>query len=454
MKKHMNPKIKNRELILNGSLLRSIAILAVPIVINSFIQTMYNLTDTYWLGKLGADNQAAITLITPVQNIIVNFGTGIVTAGSILIAQALGARKDKEAREMAAHVLICSITFAMLFAAIGFLFTPGIVAWMGASGTVASYATTYMRIIVLDMPFLFMINVFTSVNQSQGNSWTPMLLNLSGVILNMILDPLLMMVFDLGIFGAGMATLCAKIPCAVIAGVSLFNQHNPIFVTFRGFHFKKDMLKSIVRIGLPTAIGGSTMQFGFLLMSKNVTKYGTVALASYGIGNKINGLISLPSNAMGSATATIVGLNIGAGNYERAQKAYKLARNMIVTFLFVGGLILSSDPVSTYLASIFSDSEDVIKNASDYLSIMALFCFTNGVHNTTNGLFQGSGHTMITMGVEAARIWVFRFATLFVCERVLHMGLASVWYSVVVSNALAPMVLYILYRMGIWKKKV
>ena len=91
--------------------------------------------------------------------------------------------------------------------------------------------------------------------------------------------------------------------------------------------------------------------------------------------------------------------------------------------------------------------------AADFLSIMALWCFTNGVYNSTSGLFQGSGHTEVTMAVDATRLWVFRFATLYVCEHWLHMGVRSIWYSVVVSNALSSVILYVVYRTGLWKKK-
>lgn len=214
------------------------------------------------------------------------------------------------------------------------------------------------------------------------------------------------------------------------------------------------MVLSIIKLGIPTALGSSTMQFGFLLMGKSVVKYGTVATAAYGIGNKVNGLVTLPSNALGSATATIVGINFGARQYDRADKAYRLSRNVSVIFLFVGGLILSRDIISTSIVSIFSNSEDVVVRAAEFLSILSFYCWTNGVYNSTMGLFQGSGHTMITMAVDATRLWVFRFATLFICENLLHMGLQSIWYSVVISNALSAFILYGLYLTKVWRKEV
>lgn len=217
-------------------------------------------------------------------------------------------------------------------------------------------------------------------------------------------------------------------------------------------HFEKDKMKSILRVGLPTAIGGSTMQFGFLLMSKNVYKYGTQAMAAYGIGNKVNGLITLPSNGIGSAVATIVGQNVGANQYDRARQGYRLSQRISVVFLFVGGLILSRASISGAIVGIFSDDAQVVAMAADFLSIMAFWCWTNGIYNSTMGLFQGTGHTEVTMLVDASRLWVFRFLTLFICESILHMGVRSIWYCVVVSNGISAAILYLLYRTNIWRR--
>lgn len=194
------------------------------------------------------------------------------------------------------------------------------------------------------------------------------------------------------------------------------------------------------------------MQFGFLLMSKNVYKYGTQAMAAYGIGNKVNGLITLPSNGIGSAVATIVGQNVGANQYDRARQGYRLSQRISVVFLFVGGLILSRAPISGAIVGIFSDDAQVVAMAADYLSIMAFWCWTNGIYNSTMGLFQGTGHTEVTMLVDASRLWVFRFLTLFICESILHMGVRSIWYCVVVSNSISAAILYLLYRTNIWRR--
>ncbi|MBQ6695505.1 MAG: MATE family efflux transporter [Lachnospiraceae bacterium] len=445
-------KKNNIELILHGSLFRAIVALAIPVVINSFLQTMYNLTDTYWLGQIGTEQLAAINLVTPLQNIIINFGSGITAAGAVLIAQYIGAGAKKDAVSMANQIFVCAMLFGVACSTLCFLTTPGIVGWLGAEGETFRHSVTYLRIVIWDMPFLFMVNIFQAIHQAQGDTLKPMLLNLAGISLNMILDPVLMIILDMGTAGAALATLTAKAVPAVIAFVLLSRPGSDLRLQRKYMKVEWEKLKLILQIGLPTAIGGSAMQFGFLLMSRNVFEYGTQAMAAYGIGNRVNGLITLPSNGIGSATATIVGQNIGARQQDRAERGYKISMRICVTFLFIGGMILSRDAISTAIVSIFSEDSEVIAMAADFLSIMAFWCFTNGVYNATTGLFQGTGHTEVTMAVDATRLWVFRFLTLWFCETILHMGVRSVWYSVVVSNGICSVILYILYRAGIWKK--
>lgn len=444
---------EKRTLILEGNLFQAILTLAVPVMINSFIQSMYNLTDTFWLGKIGTDSQAAITLVSPVQNILINFGAGITTAGSILISQYLGARQDKEANKMANHICLCSLIFSILCALTCWLITPSIVRWLGADGAIYKFGISYLRIVVLDLPFLFMINLYTSVKQSQGDTVRPMLLNLLGVCINLVLDPLFLIGFRWGIAGAATATLLAKIPSAVIAVIILRSNKQLVRLSFKDFKFEKDKMLSILKIGLPTAVGGSTMQLGFLLMTKNVNDYGTKATTAYGIGNKINGIITLPANGIGSALSTIVGQNFGANNIRRVDKSFHYALRMGAIFLFVFGMILSRRFIAEPMVRFFTSDEEVVPLATEFLSIMAMCCWTNAFYNVTQGLFQGCGHTMITMAVDASRIWIFRFLTLWICSSILKMGVESVWYAVVISNATSAVILYCLYWTGIWKKR-
>ena len=445
-------RLANTDIILRGSLWKAMLAIAVPVVMNSFLQNMYNLTDTYWLGRIGTEPLAAISLVSPVQAAIINFGGGFTVAGSVLIAQLTGARRGDEAEKMANQIFVCAMLFSLCCVAALEVFTPAIVRWLGASGETQRQAVIYLRVVALDMPFLFAVNLYQSVRQARGDTVRPMLLNLLGISVNLGLDPLFMMVLGWGAGGAAAATVFSKAVPAVIALWLLTRPAGEIRLRPQLMRPERQKLRDILRIGLPTSLGGCTMQLGFLLMTRNVLAYGVDAMAAYGIGNRVNSLITLPSNAIGSAAATIVAQNMGAGQVDRARKGYLISMFSAMAFLFAGGMILSRPFLSRAVVGLFAQKPEVIAMAADFLSVMAFWCWTNGIYNSTCGLFQGCGHTEVTMAIDASRLWVFRFATLFVCGELLHMGVRSVWYSVVVSNGIASAILLALFASGLWKK--
>lgn len=444
--------LRNTDTILRGSLWKAMLAIAVPVVMNSFLQNMYNLTDTYWLGRIGTEALAAISLVSPVQAAIINFGSGFTVAGSILIAQLTGAGRGDEAEKMANQIFVCATVFSLCCVAALEGFTPAIVHWLGASGETQRQAVLYLRVVAMDMPFLFAVNLYQSVRQARGDAVRPMLLNLLGISINLGLDPLFMMVLGWGAGGAAAATVLSKAVPAVIALLLLTHPTAEIRLRPRLMHPEAQKLRDILRIGLPTSLGGCTLQLGFLLMTRHVLAYGVDAMAAYGIGNRVNGLITLPSNAIGSAAATIVAQNMGAGQVERARKGYLISMFTAVAFLFAGGMILSRPFLSRAVVSLFAQKTEVIAMAADFLSVMSFWCWTNGIYNSTCGLFQGCGHTEVTMAMDASRLWVFRFATLYICQTALHMGVRSVWYSVAVSNGIASAILLVLFSSGLWKK--
>lgn len=442
----------NHQFVTEGNLFPAILKLSVPIILSSFINTLYNLVDTYWLGRIGPDELAAITLVTPLQQMTTSFGAGITAAGAILLTQFIGAKEYKEAKKMLAQLAVYALGFSLLLAVLAVTFASPIIHWLGTNGEIFHLGKSYFSIVMMDLPFLIMIQIYGGVRQAQGDTRTPLFLNLLGVIINIILDPLFIVTFQWGVAGAAWATLGAKIPGALLAYWLLQDRKKEVHLDFADYQYDKETAQKIIQIGLPVASGGALMQFGYVLMTRSVWEYGSLSVAAYGIGNRINSLVTMPSNALGSATATIVGQNVGAGKWDRAEKGYKLTMGMAVGFLIIGGMILSRDRVAIAAVSVFTSDPEVTQLASQYLKILAIYCFANGVYNTTVGIFSATGHTVITMAVDASRLWVFRFGTLYLFQSILNWGVESIWYSVVWSNALAAGTMYIFYLLGLWKK--
>ena len=435
MKAKFNPDL------LNKNIFRALLALAIPMMLNNLLQICYNLTDTYWLGKLGKEAMAAITLVSPLQNVITNLGGGLSGGGAVILSQCFGSGDLKRCAKTANQVFFMIMSFS-LFAALILLFLSGaMVKGMGATGEVWRMAVTYQQIMAVDIPLIYMVNVYSSVQNSSGKTAKPLALNFVGIAINMVLDPLFLVVFKWGAAGAALATVFSKIPCAAIAMYLLTRPSNPVRI--RPFRIKPDkrVIWDIMKVGLPMGIGNSAMSLGLVLMNKNVMDYGTIAVAAFGIGNKLNGIISAPSLAMGNAVSIFSGQAKGAKRYDKGVHAMFAGMGMMFALMLVAGFILSRNAVARAAIGIFSNDAEVIANGADFLAIMSLMVWSNAVYDASKGYLNGLGKTVSTVTVNAARLWVFRFAVLFVCEHILKIGVASIWYAVTLSNAISAVVM-------------
>ncbi len=411
--------------------------IALPIMIGNLLQLLYNFTDTYWLGKLGAEAMAAITVISPVQSVIISFGGGLSAGGAVVMSQCFGAGDDSRCKKAANQLFALIMCFSVVAAIVLYFFCRPMLGAMGAVGEVAEIAITYQQIMVIDIPLLYIVNIYTAINNAEGKTAKPLVFNFIGIVLNMILDPLFIVDMGWGAAGAALATVFAKLPGAVIAMRLMVSRKKRVHLSVSMMKFDWHMIKNILKVSLPMSIGNSAMSFGFVLMSKSVMSYGTLAVAAYGIGNKINGIVSSPSMAMGNAVSIMSGQAKGAGRPEKAGNAWLCGMGMMCMLLVVTGFIISRNSISTAIIHIFSDDVQVIEYGAHFLAIMSLWSWTNGVYDSSKGYLNGQGKTVSTVTVNAARLWVFRFAILFVCERILKIGVGSIWYAVTFSNALA-----------------
>ncbi|MBQ9600189.1 MAG: MATE family efflux transporter [Clostridia bacterium] len=427
--------------ILAGNVYKALVVLAVPIMLNNLLQTIYNLTDTFWLGRLGAEHMAAITLVSPLQSFITSFGGGLTAGGTVILSHDFGAGHKDKCRHTANQIFILMMAFSVLAAAILFFGCSPILRGMGAEGNVFTYAAQYQRIMAADIPLIYMTSLYNIVHNAAGKTGKPLALNLIGIIVNMVLDPLFIVVFGWGASGAALATVLAKLPCAVIAMALLTRKKADIRIL--PFKVKPNLknIAKIAKVGFPMAIGNSAMQFGFVLMSKSVMAYGTTAVAAYGIGNKINGLVSTPSSAMSNAVSIMSGQSKGANMRERGISAMRAGIIMMVALLAVTGFVISRVPVATALAGFFSSDKTVIPDTVNFLGVMAAMAWTNGVYDSAKGYLNGQGRTVSTVTINALRIWAFRFAILFICQHLIGMGVESIWYAVTYSNAVASVVM-------------
>lgn len=443
---------KKRELILSGNISKTILTLALPIMLNNLIQTIFNLTDTFFIGKLPGNKIASISFVWPIIFFMMSFGIGISMAGTGLISQYLGSNQEKKARKVSGQIISFSIVFSVVVGIIGSLLSYTIISTMGATGDLLKYANEYLSIMFLGMPTMFIMFAYASIKRGEGDTIGPMIITLVSVVLNIILDPIFMFTFGLGVKGAAYATVLSRGIFGTYAIYTLFTPKNELQLKLSDLKIDKELLLKLLKIGMPASIGQSTAALGFAVLNIFIVSYGEVTLTAFTLGNRITSLIMMPAMGIGNALSPIVGQNIGADQVERAKKCIKNSVVMSTLFLAVGGSIILY--FSEDILRVFTSNPIIIKQGLPYLRLITLSVPLMGYFQILNGIFQGSGHTKFAMLLMTGRLWGLRIPFIIIAKNFTNLGHFGVWYSMILSNFLTVVVGYIIYKTGKWEKKV
>lgn len=450
----MNSKDKTH-LILNGSIYKALLYLSVPIMINSLIQTIYNLVDGIWVSKISSVHFAATAFVWPVNFLFISIGIGLSIAGTSILSQFIGANKIKEANEHATQLIVLTVLSAILFSTIGIIFTPFIVKWMGATGDLAKYGIIYLRITFLDMLFMFVFFNYSSIMNSQGNTLYPTIFSAISATINAILDPIFIFTFDLGIAGAAYATLLSRILLAVAGLIHLYRGNSLILPSFKGFRFNIGIIKNIVKVGLPTSVGQSGAAIGFIVLNMFIGSYGTATIAAYAMVNRITSLISQPAMGLGSALTAIVGQNIGANQENRVKESFSKATLLTSILGLIGCfalLIFDAEIISFFMKS--KDDPSVIKLSENYLRYISWSMPLMGIFSVLQGLFHGTGNTKYSMTMEIGRLWFVRLPMILFFKNYTNWGASGIWFSMSFSNLVVCLYGFLIYSKGFWKRSV
>jgi len=384
---------------------------------------------------------------------MISIGMGISIAGTALISQYIGAGSLKKAEIVAGQVI--SISF-LVSTAIGWTsayFASSIVSAIGGTGELLTEATSYLQVIFIGLPMMFLFFSFTTIKQGQGDTLTPMKYGAVSLLLNIILDPIFIFTFGLGIKGAAMATVFSRGIFAIYAIHKLFvNVDGSISINMKLLKPNIDDSKKLLSVAIPSSVGQATEAFGFTILTMFVLSFGESTVTAFGITNRINSLILMPAMGIGTALATIIGQNIGADNIDRAKQAVRTSALLSTVFLVAGGTIIlfSADT----LIGVFTNNSEVLSQGTYFLKLITLGLPLMGFYQIFIGTFRGSGHTVISMILMASRLWIFRIPLVVILKNITDLGEKSIWFAMISSNILICLISFILYLSGRWQEKV
>ncbi|WP_458187942.1 MATE family efflux transporter [Haladaptatus sp. NG-WS-4] len=462
----------------DGPLLKPLLFLSLPIVLTNMLQVAYNLADTFWVGRLGQDAVSALSFSWALVFFFITLAAGFTVAGTVLVAQNKGAGNLDRISEVAGQTIAFVVGLSVVFSLAGYLLAPWLLQLIGSTPGTEVYrlSVVYTRTMFIGIPFVFGFFIFQSLLQGWGDTKTPLYLMLFGVVLNVVLDPFLILGFQnnllfevtglttlqttlfemtgftgYGVQGAAIATIASRGVGAVIAIGLLLSGHVGIHLSLHDFVPTREMVRKIVRIGAPASVEMSTQSLGVTVVTALVALAGAEAVAAFGIGTRITSLVVLPALGLARGTETVVGQNLGAKQPDRAKRAVFASAGVIAAALLGISAVVYLNAAAIVGVFITGDeAATVVATGADYLRIVGLTYVFLGAFHVVQGAYRGSGSTRLAMIFGILGLILLRIPPAYVLVAWFDMGATGVWYGIAVANVLMVLLSGAYFLRGTW----
>jgi putative MATE family efflux protein len=416
---------------------RALFILASPIVIAMFVQTMYNIVDTAFVGRLGAEAIAALTFAFPIFFILISLNSGIGVGTNSIISRLLGA-KDKEGAENAAvHGLVMAAAFALVILAVSLFAMEPLYSLFGATPAVVELSLSYMWIILAGVFFMFPSFAMNSIFSAQGDTKTPMIVQSSALVLNAILDPIFIYLLDYGVRGAAIATVIA-LGFSLLLYLHFIRTRSYLKIRFRSFRFSFSLCREICRVGAPASLMMLVLSIYVMFLNRFMAHFGTDYVASFGLATRLESFVSLPIFALSISLLTLVGMFYGAKKLDllRSITWYGLKIGVLSTSLL--GVIFYCAP--TFFLRIFTPEMRLLMIGSAYLRIDVFTFPLMTISMVTSRVLQGMGYGLPGLIINVVRIFIVALPAAYVFVFVLGYGFLSIAWAMVLGGVTASLV--------------
>ena len=377
-----------------------------PAILSMTINALYNVVDSIFVAQISEDAFTAVSIVNPIHMLIIALAVGSGVGVNSLISRLLGAHKQKQADQAAGSALRIAVFNYLIFLVIGLFFSKIFVGAYAAPGTeIFDSAVTYMVILCAGSLFIHMEILLERVLQATGNMFAPMICSLSGAVVNIILDPIL--IFGLigmpkmGIAGAATATVIGQLVSLMICTTFLRKGDHLVNIQLRGFKMDWRIIADIYKVGFPSIVMQAISSFLIIFYNMILVAYSTTAVAVLGVYFRMQSFVFMPVFGMTQGAMPILGYNYGAHNKARLMEAYKFALTIAVSIMAAGTLLFQLIP--DYLLAMFDASPEMYEIGIPALRIISI-CFVPAAIGITNGtLFQSTGHGILSLWVSLIR---------------------------------------------------
>ncbi len=415
---------------INGNTKRCLMAMATPMIAAMFLNMMYNLVDSLWIGNLlGEMAYAALTNSTPVILVLTSVAMGVTNGVSILISQAVGAKDRKRTECLIATSFCTAVIFSVLVTVLIEAFLPGILNALNTPAETYEMAYSYLSIYVLGYLAVYLYLYFTAVLRSFGNSMFQAVAMLVSTILNAILDPIF--IHFIGFHGAAAATLLSQMICLLFTLIYLKRKQ---MFAFKLSAFDRHDVLPLIQKAVPSVIQQSIPAISTMFLTALVSTYGVTAIAAYGVTGKLETILFYPAMALNMVLTTIIGQCVGGARYDRAKDYLKCALGYGCGLLVILSVLVVG--FSKQLSGLFVKSSDVAVIVGTYFLIVSIGYVLNTVTNCYLGTLNGMGKPSKSMFLMIFYYIAVRIPLAYLLSY-LGFGLNGIWAAVLVSHAVA-----------------
>jgi len=438
-----------------GSIIRNLLSLSWPVVINQSLNVLGPVIDMIWVGKLGAAAVAGVGISSMAVMLITSARMGLSTGVRAMVARFVGEGDARGANHVAQQAFFISGSYIIVVASIGIFFAEPILVLMGLERDVIVEGAAYMRVMFVGSVAMSFRLMAEGILQGSGDTMTPMRIAVLFRLLHVILCPFLVFgwwIFPyLGVRGAALTNIISQSLGTVLGFWVLFGGHSSLRLTMRNFHFDRNMVWRIVKIGLPASVMTMERTFGHLVLTWVMVPFGTLALAGHVICQRIEMILFMPAMGLGVGSGVLVGHNLGANQPERAERSGWLASGLAECFMVACSIAILI--WAEGIIHIFSSEPGVVALAGIFLRIAAAGYLTLGFYAVLSHCISGAGDTVPPMLVTALNFWLAQVPLAFLLPRVTSLGVYGVRWAMVSGMVLGSVAYIIYFRLGRWKRK-
>ena len=407
--------------------LKALTVFALPMILGSFFQQVYNMADSIIVGQyVGSSALAAVGACAALTNVFICVALGAGVGAGVLVSRYYGSGNYSRMKTIVSTSLISFLILSVFLGVFGFCFSHLMLGVLQTPVDILDEAVLYLRVYFVGFPFLFMYNILSTMFTSIGESKIPLALLIFSSVLNILMDIWMVAGLGLGVFGAAVATLIAQGISAILSLVIFFCRMRRYKSSFRLFDGQE--LRSMLKIAVPSVLQQSTVSVGMMIVQAVVNPFGTQALAGYSATMRVENVFSLIFVSIGNAVSPYVSQNLGAKQNQRIKKGYHAAIVLDICFAVLAFIVIET--LHTQISSLFlgKDGTDLAYQVSgDYMKWLGYFFIFMGIKMATDGVLRGLGIMRPFLIANMVNLAIRLLVALICAPR---FGIAYVWLAV------------------------